>query len=215
MTGAGWSHPDDTAAVLEQAQAHIAGETPLYEVEHRMLHRDGSIRWFLVRGSVTRNAQGTAIHMAGTDTDITARKRSEEALRQAEELNRRIAESTHDCVKVLAIDGRLIYMNTAGLQMLEMTDARALLNRSFADLFEGEVRQAAEEAVAQAQRGGRGRFQYRDANFVGGGEVVGRRGDANQRCRAAPSSSCWRSRATSPNGDERRRFARPITRCSG
>ena len=103
---------------------------------------------------------GTAIHMAGTDTDITARKRSEEALRQAEELNRRIAESTHDCVKVLAIDGRLIYMNTAGLQMLEMTDARALLNRSFADLFEGEVRQAAEEAVAQAQRGGRGRFQY-------------------------------------------------------
>jgi PAS domain S-box-containing protein len=153
-------HADDTAAVFERAQAHIAGETPLYEVEHRMLHRDGSIRWFLVRGSVTRNAQGTAIHMAGTDTDITARKRSEEALRQAEELNRRIAESTHDCVKILAIDGRLIYMNRVGLQMLEITDARELLNRSFADFFEGEVRQAAEEALAQAQRGGRGRFQY-------------------------------------------------------
>ena len=113
-------HPDDTAAVLERARAHIAGETPFYEIEHRMLHRDGSIRWFLARGSVTRDAQGTAIHMAGTDTDITARKRSEEALRQAEELNRRIAESTRDCVKILAIDGRLIYMNPAGL-----ADARA------------------------------------------------------------------------------------------
>ena len=54
-------HPDDAAAVLERAQAHIAGETPLYELEHRMLHRDGSIRWFLARGSVTRDAQGTAV----------------------------------------------------------------------------------------------------------------------------------------------------------
>ena len=35
--------------------------------------------------------------------------------------------------------------------MLELTDARALLNRSIADFFEGEVRQAAEEAVAQAR----------------------------------------------------------------
>jgi len=153
-------HPDDAAAVLERAEAHIAGKTPFYEIEHRMLHRDGSIRWFLARGSVTRDTQGTAIHMAGTDTDITARKRNEESLRQAEELNRRIADSTPDCVKILAIDGRLIYMNPAGLQMLEMTDARELLNRSFVDFFEGEVRQAAEEAIAQAQRGGRGRFQY-------------------------------------------------------
>ena len=123
-------HPDDTAAVLERAQAHIAGEVPFYEVEHRMLHRDGSIRWFLARGSVTRNAQGEAIHMAGTDTDITARKQSDEALRQAEELNQRIAESTPDCVKILAIDGRLIYMNPVGLQMLEI-DGRPRAPESF------------------------------------------------------------------------------------
>ena len=80
-------------------------------IELRMLHRDGSIRWFLVRGSVTRDEQGKAVSMAGTDTDITERKRSEEALRQAEEFNRRIVESTGDCVKILDLDGRLIYIN--------------------------------------------------------------------------------------------------------
>lgn len=70
-------HPDDTATVFARVQAHIAGETPLYEVEHRMIHRDGSIRWFLARGSVTRDADGVAIALTGTDTDITARKRDE------------------------------------------------------------------------------------------------------------------------------------------
>jgi PAS domain S-box-containing protein len=153
-------HPDDVAVVFERARAHTRGETPSYEIEHRMLHRDCSWRWFLTRGSVRRNEQGTPVSMAGTDTDITERKRREEALRQAEELNRRIVDSTGDCVKILDLDGRLLYINPVGLRLLEITDAGELLNRSIASFFEGEVQQAAEEALAQARRGGCGRFQY-------------------------------------------------------
>ncbi len=161
-------HPDDRAAVLATAQAHIAGETHLYEVEHRMVHRDGSIRWFLARGSVTRDAQGVAVRMAGTDTDITERKRGEVALRRAEELNRQIVENTSDCVKILDLDGRIVHISREGLQFLEI-EASQLLNRPLTDFFEGEVRQEAAAAVAAARRGGRGRFQglLRTASGVG------------------------------------------------
>ena len=120
-------HPDDRAAVTDWVAAHIAGRPLSYEFEHRMLHRDGSIRWFVCRASVSRNAEGVAVHMAGTDTDVTARKRGEEALRQAEEINRRIAESTGDCVKILDIDGRIIYINPEGLRQLELDDASSLM----------------------------------------------------------------------------------------
>ncbi len=153
-------HPDDAARVSERAQAHIDGETPAYEVEHRMLHRDGSIRWFLARGSVVRGADGAAVSMAGTYTDITERKRGEEALRQAEEMNRRIVESTGDCVKILGLNGTLLYINAEGLRALELTDATDLLNLPLAGFFHGVTRQAAEDAVDLASRGGRGRFQY-------------------------------------------------------
>jgi PAS domain S-box-containing protein len=153
-------HPDDASAVFERAQAHIRGETPTYEIEHRMLHRDGSIRWFLARGAVTRNEQGTAVGMTGTDTDITDRKRGEEALRQAEHLRQRIVDSTGDCVKILDLEGRLLHINAVGLRELEVADGGGLLNRSIADFFEGEVRQAAEEAILQARHAGYGRFQY-------------------------------------------------------
>ena len=76
----GWGqlfHPDDAAAVLRSAQEHIAGDTPLFEIEHRMVHRDGSFRWFFARGLVTRDADGHAVSIAGTHTDVTKRKRSE------------------------------------------------------------------------------------------------------------------------------------------
>src|SRR5262245_22683056 len=153
-------HPDDAAAVAEQARAHVRREIPSYELECRMLHRDGSIRWFLSRGSVMRSEQGTAVSMLGTMTDISGRKRREEALRQAEELNRRIVGSTGDCVKILDLDGRLLYINPVGLRELEIADPCELLDRPLAGFFEGKVRQAAEEAIVQARRGESGRFQY-------------------------------------------------------
>ena len=154
-------HPDDVATVFERAQAHIAGHTSLYEAEHRMLHRDGSIRWFIARGCATRDSEGRAVSLAGTETDITERKRGEEALRQAEEINKRIVESTTDCLKILDLDGRLIHVNREGLRLLELDDAAAVLHRPLVEFFGGVVRQAAEEAVAAARGGGNGRFQGR------------------------------------------------------
>jgi PAS domain S-box-containing protein len=73
-------HPDDAPSVMALAQAHIKGETPVYEVEHRMLHKDGSIRWFLARGSVVKRKDGTPVRVIGTGTDVTERKASEQAL---------------------------------------------------------------------------------------------------------------------------------------
>ena len=75
-------HPDDRQSVMEAAQAHLEGRTPEYVYEHRMLHKDGSLRWFLVRGTAIRDAQGNAIRLLGTDTDITERKLAEKELQQ-------------------------------------------------------------------------------------------------------------------------------------
>jgi PAS domain S-box-containing protein len=154
-------HPDDRPALTAWIQAHIAGGSMAYELEHRMLHRDGSVRWFAARASVTRNDEGLAVHMAGTDTDITVRKRGEEALRQAEEINRRIAASTGDCVKILDLGGRIIYINPEGVRQLELEDASTVLNRPLIAPLTGEALEAAERAIELARGGGTGRFQFR------------------------------------------------------
>ena len=76
----------------------------------------------------------------------------------AEQLNDLIVEHISDCVKILDLDGRLVYMSREGLRFLEI-EASQVLNRPITDFFVGEVREQAAAAVDAARRGGRGRFQ--------------------------------------------------------
>jgi len=85
-------HPEDRAAMEAELDAHLEGRRPHFEVEHRMAHRDGSYRWMLARGIAVRDAEGSAHRMAGTQTDVTARKVAELALVEArEDLGQKLA----------------------------------------------------------------------------------------------------------------------------
>ncbi|GAA4339165.1 hypothetical protein GCM10023144_37080 [Pigmentiphaga soli] len=77
-------HPDDLAYVTATMQAHFDGQTPVYEVEHRLRCKDGSYKWVSSRGKVVaRDAEGRALRMIGTTTDITERKRIEAELQHS------------------------------------------------------------------------------------------------------------------------------------
>ncbi|MEF7615975.1 ATP-binding protein [Aquincola sp. MAHUQ-54] len=87
-----WSsrvHPDDLPVVLEALRAYQHGEAPAYEIDYRMRHRDGHELWIRDRGQiVARRADGSALRMVGTQSDITRQRSTEAALRnkQAAEL---------------------------------------------------------------------------------------------------------------------------------
>ena len=75
-------HPDDLARATEEIRRHCNGETPLFESEARMRHKDGRWIWILMRGSVNeRDANGLALRISGTTIDISELK---QATRQAE-----------------------------------------------------------------------------------------------------------------------------------
>jgi PAS domain S-box-containing protein len=93
-------HPDDADLVMAKANKHLDGSVPLYEVTHRMLHKDGGIRWFLARGTAIRDESGTPIRMIGTDTDITERKQAELALIESEERFRKLSEAAEEGIAI-------------------------------------------------------------------------------------------------------------------
>lgn len=78
-------HPDDRAPTLTALQAHIDGQTPDYQAEYRLQHKNGAWIWILDRGRVVeRDADGRALRMVGIDSDITARRIAEAELRTNE-----------------------------------------------------------------------------------------------------------------------------------
>jgi len=64
-------HEDDRARVAIAWNAAVRGEAP-YEVQFRIVGRDGLARWFLARGTPLRDAGGAIAHWSGTYTDIEA-----------------------------------------------------------------------------------------------------------------------------------------------
>jgi len=70
-------HPEDSMAVMEAAQACLDGKTSEYVFEHRMLHKDSSYRWIIVRGKAIRDESGNAVRLIGSDADVTDRKQAE------------------------------------------------------------------------------------------------------------------------------------------
>jgi PAS domain S-box-containing protein len=72
-------HPSDLENMLQDLQKHLRGETALYENMHRARHQSGRYLWFLMRGIALRDKDGKAYRVVGTYSDITERKRMEEA----------------------------------------------------------------------------------------------------------------------------------------
>ena len=73
-------HPDDIERVKAAIAAHLEGLTPHFENEHRILYKNGEYRWMLSRGLAVRSADNLPYRIAGSQTDITSRKRTEERL---------------------------------------------------------------------------------------------------------------------------------------
>ncbi|MFA5679118.1 MAG: PAS domain-containing protein [Pseudomonas sp.] len=76
-------HPEDRAQVLDAVDSALRnGES--YEIEHRVVWPDGTVRWLLKSGAVVRGAESDALHMLGIVQDIDSRKRTELALVERE-----------------------------------------------------------------------------------------------------------------------------------
>ncbi len=95
-------HPEDYLKSEALIQKHFNGETPRYECEVRLRHKEGHWIWLLDRGMVTqRDDENRPVRMTGTHLDITDRKRMEEALIRSEEQYRLLTDRMNDILWIL------------------------------------------------------------------------------------------------------------------
>jgi PAS domain S-box-containing protein len=121
------THPEDLPRILAEVRKHLKDEAPFYDVEYRVRHKQGHYLWVRDRARVvTRDAEGRALRMVGTQSDITRSKQAEQALRdkQAAELASRaksefLSRMSHEMRTPLnAVIGfsQLLSLNPAALE---------------------------------------------------------------------------------------------------
>ncbi|MBD2101964.1 ATP-binding protein [Leptolyngbya sp. FACHB-261] len=130
----------------------MTGEPVRFENWAEALHR-----WFDVYAF--RLGQPEHRKVAVFFKDVSGRKQTEMALRESEELKRRILESSKDCIKLLTLEGRLLYLNQGGLKLLEINDPASYLNAEWISFWQGEDQEKARAAIAAAKSDQVGRFQ--------------------------------------------------------
>jgi diguanylate cyclase (GGDEF)-like protein/PAS domain S-box-containing protein len=125
-------HPDDLDKVRQADDRTLAEGAP-YQIDHRIIRPDGSIRHVEARGEVTLNDQGKVVRVFGTVLDITDRKQAEAAIRDNEIRFRAIFEQAAVGIGQMALTGEYLDINQRYCEILGYSKAE-LLRQTFQEV---------------------------------------------------------------------------------
>lgn len=116
-------HPDDREYVLAKEKSYKSGAIRDYEIEFRVLKKDGSVIWVALNGAIVeRDEQGVPLRMVGTLMDITQRKKLYDALKEREKRVRIILDSINTGIIIIDPDNRTIFdINPMTAEMIGLT----------------------------------------------------------------------------------------------
>jgi PAS domain S-box-containing protein len=153
--------PESDRSAVQQQITDLSMATPENAVlshEHPVLKPNGEIgvQQWLNRAIFAQNGQ--LIEFQAVGRDISDRVLAESALRQSEAFNRQILETIPDCIKVLNLEGKILYLNSFGQDLLDLRD-QSYLNVKMVELWQVGDRQQLEQAIDIALSGEISKFE--------------------------------------------------------
>ncbi|HEY2469109.1 MAG TPA: PAS domain S-box protein, partial [Terracidiphilus sp.] len=149
-------YPED-AALVKQTVERASQDGKDFEHEYRLLMPDGSVKYVHAVAHASRDKSGD-IEFVGAVSDVTPRKRAEEALRKSEERWRSVFENSAVGVALTDMNGRFLVTNHVYQTMVGYTEEelRAL---HFLDITHEDHREANWALIAELVEGKRRQFQ--------------------------------------------------------
>jgi diguanylate cyclase (GGDEF)-like protein/PAS domain S-box-containing protein len=106
------THPEDQLWVRESVLHALESRGP-FDLEYRIVHKDGSVRWVWERGTGVRNDEGRVIAVEGLIQDITERRNAVQALREAERRYRGLFDNAIEGIFRTTAEGHFLDANPA------------------------------------------------------------------------------------------------------
>jgi PAS domain S-box-containing protein len=126
-------HAEDRPAVEASLAAALEDRGP-YEVEHRVLHPDGMVRWVQSRGAVECDAAGRPTRMLGVVQDVTRAKEAELALKESRRLLAMAIDNISDGFVLMDDHDRVVLWNDRLLDIFPYLKSHIAVGVRFEDL---------------------------------------------------------------------------------
>lgn len=131
------------------------------------LKKHGSAFWADGEMMPLLNADGAQLGFIKILRDRTEQKLAAEKSRADAEFLRGVLASSADCIKILDLDARLVFMSERGQRVMEVSDFNAVAGCPWPDFWRQAGNATAKKAVETAKAGGVGQFQGRADTFAG------------------------------------------------
>jgi PAS domain S-box-containing protein len=129
-------HRDDIKAVNENLAHSIKEGSDSFQMEYRILTRDGSIRWVEGRTFIQRDSKGDVTHFQGIIIDITERKKAQLMLEIQRELGASLSTTWNlqtmlnmvldACLRIEELDAGGIYLKDELFDKINLVAYRGL-----------------------------------------------------------------------------------------
>ena len=128
-------HPEDREYVAASVRrAHDPAGDGIWDVEHRIVRRDGTVRWLKERSQTFFEGDGDArrpVRTIGAVLDITERKKTENEQQKLVS----VIEMSRDFIGIADLDGRVLYVNAAGLRLVGLDSVEGSRRKTIPDFL--------------------------------------------------------------------------------
>jgi PAS domain S-box-containing protein len=142
---------EDQDVIRAQASEALSGHDP-EPIEHRIIRKDGQIRWVSNSLVPTSDGQGNLVSYDGLLRDITNRKIAEETLRESEERYRHLVETMNEGLAMADQGYVFTFVNERLCEMLGYS-REEMLGRHIGEFVHEDYKDFMEDQMARRQRG--------------------------------------------------------------
>ncbi len=160
-------HPDDREMVAKAYENSLQTKQN-YEITHRLLMKDGRIKYVQEQCETYFDENGNPLRSIGAVQDITKLKQAETSLAQSEARLQSIIQNEPECVKIMDENAHLLYMNPAGLMMIEADSLDQVRGADVVGIIAPEYRTAYARLHKRGISGEPMQMQYEVLGLKGG-----------------------------------------------
>lgn len=131
-------HPDDLSFTTRMIETNLKNESHIFEVTHRLRHKNGDWVWILDRGKVLFDKTLKPIRMVGFSTDITRQKEQEKHINEVKELLNGVMNAVENLIFFKDLDFKYTGCNRAFEKFVGLEEAK-IIGKKDKELFNEET----------------------------------------------------------------------------